>query len=407
MGSPEPPELREFMYLDEVSVTSLLASQVVGIPETITSTQGSSLEAELKGTASANAGVAKSQIESRLTSARQQESQIVSKAVVQTLFKQLHEKQAENLLLSVTTDRDVPAEDLIRGRLVELDVTLRTEPVFELTAAMSTILDMSKDSPELTSNLAGVGTAWEIRQLLDHLLAGLVPIRGRVHGYVVAVAADGSEHVVRAAQADGRNLTRFKPLELVGVTEQRLYWKDLRRVIFSDAKVRMLCRIGRDGLHDSWTAVKHLDMFRRLSTDIADQLEAAMRFDASALVTAEQRADRHRSDVTEALRMYAQALLETNGVGDEQEAAGLAAEFADEAVPDESYDRRRQRFAALTAEIEARHGFETPVGLAADLRSAVMVETGIIGPPRPASETPQAEGTGGRLLDVEIVAIYW
>ena len=47
-----------------------------------------------------------------------------------------------------------------------------------------------------------------------------------------------------------------RPVYIVGVAEQSLFWKDIRRVLFSGSRFRVLCRVAQDGIQESWTPVK-------------------------------------------------------------------------------------------------------------------------------------------------------
>ena len=425
--------LREFVYLDEVSVTSLVASQGDGVPETLTRTEGSAFEAEIKATTEVNAAIAKSGVESRLTSHRQQESQVVSKAVIQSLFKQLHTAQRDRLLIRPTEPDDesalgtaregalskvlapwrLRADELERGRLVEIDVVLRPEKIFEATTAISTFIDIAAQNQELTAALgSGLDDATGVYRILEHLLAGLVPIRGEAVDYVIAVETDGTEQLVHKRLLAARGLTDIRPLEIVAVTEERLYWRDLRRVLFSGAQVRMLCRISRGGLHTTWESVKLLDVFRVFDNSLSDQLHAALDFTLNPAASAGAAGgDEPERRLVHALELYRSELLSLNEIV--EDGADVSVEpFAAGVHVGESVERRRERFTALTAALELAHGFTTDRSLVATLRSAASSEAGLIGPwhPEPAQEAAPASHVAepqSRLLDVDVVALYW
>jgi hypothetical protein len=62
---------------------------------------------------------------------------------------------------------------------------------------------------------------------------------------------------------------------VVALAEAPLFWKDIRRVLFSGSRYSLLCRIGRDGLHDDWTPVKLVDVVRGFAPEVADQMATA------------------------------------------------------------------------------------------------------------------------------------
>ena len=61
-------------------------------------------------------------------------------------------------------------------------------------------------------------------------------------------------------KATGVSTSKIK-VNLVGVTELSAYWKDIRRVLFSNQEFRVLCRISRPGLVQDWNPIKLLDLF--------------------------------------------------------------------------------------------------------------------------------------------------
>ena len=79
--------LREFVYLDEVSVYSLNASRLGSIAAEFSETRSSSLQSEVGSSIGAGAeGVAKAGVNSRLLAGQARESQVVRTAIVQTVF---------------------------------------------------------------------------------------------------------------------------------------------------------------------------------------------------------------------------------------------------------------------------------------------------------------------------------
>jgi hypothetical protein len=91
-GRNDNEPLREFVYLDDVSVYSLVASQVGMIVTELTETQATSLQSDVSSLVGASAGVAKAQVGSRIQASETQSSQVLRKAIVQTTFKQLRDQ---------------------------------------------------------------------------------------------------------------------------------------------------------------------------------------------------------------------------------------------------------------------------------------------------------------------------
>ncbi|GAA3327924.1 hypothetical protein J2S64_001624 [Paeniglutamicibacter sulfureus] len=144
-------------------------------------------------------------------------------------------------------------------------------------------------------------------KVLDRFLAELVPIKSKaVHYRVVKVA--GHEYIV-----DKRSIKdlaiKSRPLYIVGVTEKLGYWKDLRRVLFSNARFTVMCRVARTGIHDSWTPVKLADLFTDVAPGFVDLINAIEVPKADDSTTTSQ--SKIRQDALRvALRAYEKALSE-------------------------------------------------------------------------------------------------
>src|SRR5262245_4561058 len=86
----ERGSLREFVYLDEVSVYSLRASQVGLIVTELTDTQATSLQSEVSSGLGVS-GPLKAEIGSKIHESESRSSQVLRKAIIQTTFSDLRE----------------------------------------------------------------------------------------------------------------------------------------------------------------------------------------------------------------------------------------------------------------------------------------------------------------------------
>lgn len=171
-----PPKLtgplREFVYLDEVSIYSLLASRGGAVVSELTESQSSTSTSEVGGTVRGTAGLLASEVRSKLQDTRTSGTQVVRKTIVQASFKELIEAQQDSLALRPQA-RDLAdrpsdgralaqaAEDrrwsgriadpdrLKRGDLVEIRVELEAAPIFRFGTTLSSLIEMFKDAPEL------------------------------------------------------------------------------------------------------------------------------------------------------------------------------------------------------------------------------------------------------------------
>ena len=207
------------------------------------------------------------------------------------------------------------------------------------------------------------------------------------------------------------------PVFVVGVTQRDLFWKDIRRVLFSEAPYTVFCRLAVSGLTDKWRPVKVADLlggispqFDDLIREASEQARLTMRKSASA---SRKSRPRNTSSGEQVIRQYADLLVSHHD-------ASLERDSIDEltqGVPREdgwldSVDGRRQVFAEVTRRLDAKLGVETSGDAAYSLRPTARNWAGM-------DRTSVPHASGGRdpdrvataraekFLDAEIVAIYW
>lgn len=425
--------LREFVYLDEVSLTSLLVSQRDTIPEHVTSGRSISEQAEFSTQSSVDAVAVKAESATRYQTANSSSVESSRKAVVQTLFNELRDD--EKLPIFLNDDATGPvrlpsdaapeevglrgwrADDLLRGQLIEVEVVLEVDPVFRLGTMVSEFSAMAAEYPQIAGNsgLAMLSEIEPVKKVLDRLLAGLIPIRARACNFLVA-RLDGQDYVVQSSTAAELGV-QVHPVEVVGVTEHIGYWKDIRRVLFSSGQFKLLCRIARPGLHETWTPVKVAHLFGDVAPALVEQIDALGKAGTSGLpgLTAGQ----PHLALLRALAAYADEVRPTADGGLQPAQATDLIEIAARVPDDSSPSAQRQAFAevrdllltrnpglSLTPErdLNARRVARERAGFPA-LPSGPFVATPISTP----DDTPnEVEGScGAKLIDVEVVAIYW
>lgn len=433
-GQTEP--LREFVYLDEVSLASLLASQKGEITENITSQSGDETVAEAGGKVSSNAPLMPSgEINSRFQTTNSSSLQTVRKANAQSLFRELHKLDYLRKIKPVeVSDVATSIDDLKsskfdavfhretsleRGDLVEFKVRLSASWIFQMSTMVAEFSEMFDESPTLFMDHVKFSDLYQAKnanKIISKLLAGLIPVDGVVSDYVVVL--DGVERlIVHRDSVAGLSVTTH-PLRIVGVTEHLAYWKDIRRVLFADNEFTMLCRLSKSGIQDDWNPIKVADIFKEFAPDLAQQIETSSK--AAMIQSAEGRSDERiepiASQMALALARYKDNLLSgmEHGVTD-SELSELDRSIASLALEDASAEGQRAAFAEVKAliEISTHKQIDTAVDLAA--RETVRTNLGLpLFPTKKAEDnrSPEIESTvteerDHNLLDVEVVAIYW
>ena len=335
--------LREFVYLDEVSVYSLLASRKGGIATEFTESQTASLNSRVGGELGIGFAGAKASFESTRRSGQVQASQVLRKAIIQTSFKELYEIERASLAMKpleadkvpeVSTKSDledgfdtlakdrwiVDPNTTRRGELLEVEVELEADPIFRMASVITTIQELMEDNEllfgqEITAQLPQMRS---VAQLLEGLLFGLVPIRARLVSYRSA-SVGGREVLVHSSVLEqlppGQKL-ETRPAFVVGVAQQDLFWKDIRQILFSRARHTTFCRLATSGMADKWNPVKVADVlagiiprFDEMMKDFNDQVGVAM----SRVPDTSPLASRIAHSPADVRRTYVELLSEHHG----------------------------------------------------------------------------------------------
>ncbi|WP_114226587.1 MULTISPECIES: DUF6414 family protein [Sphingomonas] len=424
-----PPNLREFIYLDEVSLRSLLSSLRGEVTESTSEQQGSGFQGELVGKMAMGATVVgKAEVTSKYQTSNSSTLQTSRKATVQSWFRELHGFRNVRLVeptgevsplrhqdeLSQVRDTNValPAASLKRGEMVEFRIRLAADYVFHLGTIAEEFAGIAKDFPQIVASpqaKAMLGDTYVVSRLLSRLLAGLIPVRCEALDYVVVEVA-GEEYVARRELVKGLGL-ETRTLELVGVTEHLAYWKDIRRVLFSGAECTMLARVARSRLHDSWTPVKLAELFRPFTPDLVSQITRASR--DPFLDGSKKPADEGPNRMKVALKHYANSIVAH--LADEQPASRPSPDFLIDALAatDGSAGEQRTAFAVVRDAILKDQDKTIDPDSDLALRNEARTFAGLALLPGSDTEAPAPVVYAGpeqklpKLLDVEVIAIYW
>lgn len=429
----EPGDLREFVYIDDVSVQSLLASRTGAIATDYTDTDTSGT----KRTREANAGLKQGPVNVGGKANREESAgtsaQVVRKSNEQARFKQLLDAELEGLLLRATPPVSTPSDgdaqvvpsfaqmreqhpghvvaeaDIGRGDLFELDIELEAEPIYGVSAAISSLIALFEQTPEMVpeEDRDNIRQASAVAKMLDQLLGGLVPVRGRAVDYSVLRHGDGDYviHNSLVAQLPEDERTALQPLVVVGVAERDLFWKDIRRVLFAGHRYTVLARVAVDALPSSWQPIKLIDLVKQVSPELADMLGGASTEVLAFLgdTTELARTDSARTQSQRALDQYRDLLAEEVGI-ERAEAERRCQDLAGADAPADREafrDTARDVTALLVPETEDA---PTPERLST-LRDQAWRKS--LEPEEPKRERAAAPAAAERYLNAEFVAIYW
>ncbi len=437
--------LREFVYLDEVSVYSVLASRKGGIVTEFTESQTASLNSDVGGSLSVGFGGTKAKLDSEMRAGHVQSSQVLRKAIIQTSFKELYDIERASLALSPpdadcmpTVDAvadleerlDPPAKDgwlvdpstIRRGELLEVEVELEADPIFRMASVITTLQELMEDNENLLGNAitAQLPQIRSMAQVLEVLLVGLVPIRGRLVDYkwTTIGGRDVLIHRLLLEQISPGTRPKANPAFVVGVAQRDLFWKDIRRVLFSQAQYTVFCRLAIGGMSERWHPVKVADVLRgivpqfdELIREFSKTTRRAMTAAVGAPPTSVGQGAHSGAGLisayVELLVKHHDGTLEPDVIDDVIQSISLAHDWLS------SVDGRRPVFAEATQRVDKALGLETSSEDAYHLRDAAMRNAGL--PGTLASQASNGSvhdaapvpSSHERFLDAKIIAIYW
>ena len=437
--------LREFVYLDEVSVYSILASRKGGIATEFIERQTASLNSDSRSSLGVGFGVLKTKLDSKMQTGHVQASQVLSKAVIQTSFKELYDIEQDTLAMrrldsdNATTHEEITdieerLEPLIkdgwivdpsaidRGELLEAEVELEADPIFRMASVITILRELMEDNERLFGHAitAQLPEMSSVAQVLESLLVGLVPIRGRLVDYKSA-RLGGRDMLVHQSileqMPDGARIKTCSAF-VVGVTQRDLFWKDIRRVLFSGARYTVFCRLGMSGLADKWHPVKVADVlagiapqFDELTREFSERTRIAMT--AASNPPSEVVSQDAHTEI-QVISAYVNRLVgHHNGVLKPDVFDALIRNIPRQEGWLSTVDGRRSVLNEVTRRVDDELSVETSGKVAYELRDVVLTEVGLSAANVPGDSsgcdyTPSTQvSREERFLDAEIVAIYW
>lgn len=430
--------LRQFVYLDEVSVYSLLASREGALPSEYTATETTSAT----GGSNGSIGFDKTSISAKTESTRTQSLQVLRKSSVQAAFKDL--RAIENAKLAIApTDRNSSAprvtgwsdiekgagtpqfddwiidpERLARGELIEMKVELQAQRIYRIASIISAfegIFEGGREffDPSMYSNL---GRAKAIADILTRLMVGLIPVECRATDYRI-VEVNGRKQIIHLSllgQLDSGSMPHCEDLYVTGVAEEASFWKDVRGVLFSGATYHVMCRLNQSGLRSSWIPVKLVDVLRDVVPDMDQQIAQLEMISGQTSMTTAASAPPEGARLLEAAVTFSENLGLNYGITISREE--LMDDFhgtLETKIDVADVEARRQFFSRVVSIVQGRLPEAPSAELVAKLREAATLSVGfdIDGAialsnqqqPAPSQATSQPKA----IIDTEIIAIYW
>ncbi|KAB1192020.1 hypothetical protein GJR96_00620 [Haloferax sp. MBLA0076] len=265
-------DLREFVYLDEISVRSLLASTGEGgiVSETVNEEMrrrrsGSSAGGSVSAGASVNAKVSEESEHQRTT------VETRNYDLIQSKFTRLYKSDVVEKKLSL--DR-IPKEDesvddpfsglatseLTRGDVAELRVNISANLLFRLYRTIDYFADAFEDQIDSDTE--------EMLELIGSSLGNRIPVVGKAVDYEVVDEGDG-QTIKRSTEIDDDE--EAQGLEVVTLLNLDSLWVDPIQTLFNNDRFVIYCRV-EDVDIDRWYPLKVTRAINSLSEPAAENL---------------------------------------------------------------------------------------------------------------------------------------
>jgi len=397
-SSEEEFTLREFIYLDEVSVVSLLASLTREITESRTDSE--TIESQkryrfrLRAFTSQIPGFDASR--ERLNINRDTE-EVVRKSEIQSKFDELYGETADNFQLAAgQSEVCIPVSELQEGGVLELKIEFSAHELYHLYKAYRYIFDVLEDHVEEFD-----AEQKQIIELMGSLFGDQIPVVGEAVNYRVV------ENEIRSLDTIEDD-EEAEPLQIVGTLDPDMLWQEASTFLYEENQFTAYVRVPEAEFQNDWDPLKLTRVIRSISEEIGDSLssmievglkEAKQELDETDLEDGDESIDlvqdQHEAYFDEIEEM---GEIELNG-GRRQELVQEA--FAEVLGEQESSEIEIQTdlLKNITDLVEEQEGLDLDRGELSDLRIELMSQK--------SDQGATLSTEDGNHLEVSFVAIYW
>lgn len=394
-------DLRQFVYLDEIALRSLMASRY-GAEEvryleskTTGHDRGTNFGGQvgLSESQSFSAGSTSSKSSSRSLEVERQPT-------VQSMFSEFLRREREaGLLRWDTTARTGYPKAVQRGDLLQLRVRLAADPVYQVGAFISEFADMAQGLSQ--DQQIDITQLTQLSGILERLMVGQVPVKAEVIDFGVKV--ENGDYRIHGGES-----APSTPLSLVGSTDLSKYWTDTRRVLYGDQVFTVLVRATVDGPTREWSPIKLFDMMRQVIPGLSETLQQLEGAIGQVQAVASAGDPDFVEVLAEALSKYAGAHgWSTDDVGLSNRIESLAARLAPDLPSASRLDAAFDEVDGwLGSEVASHDGYETIRAARAAAREAASIDVRghWVGRPIAAAMPPRSAGA---FIEAEVIAIYW
>lgn len=418
--------LREFVYLDEVSVYSLFASRVGALATEYSEAKSRTLQMDASLTSGINEKTHKNEAKIGSMFNQGYNTQILRKSTIQSTYKEFYDLERDTLILrnnyedtngkyksidklikddSQHNTNFKSTKNLNRGDLVEFEVELSPEYIFKVNTVLNILVEFKDNVLELIPK-----EVMDINDILNQLLSGLVPIKCKVLNYKLLVNG-GNQYLIHESLVENLldiDIEDTSEFNIVGVIDKNLVWKDLRQILYDNNRYSLLCRIEKPIISKSWTSLKNMAAFRDIIPEVSQIIDSNDEniFNQSFMQSKKSDTKNNESEYFQrVLFNYGILLLENKDVELNIHIIRVLQDLAIRNQENyEGYDKRKFAFEEILAFIkqsypEIDHSSEELIQLREKAKKQLIISH--------IQNKDTLESEDELFLESEIIAIYW
>jgi hypothetical protein len=383
-NDPEP--LREFIYLDETSVVSLLASLEGEITESLI-TRSESVNREL---GKSNKGLSyKGTGYNRINESETLErsgSETIQKSVIQSRFDELYESRQNQLLLP--SEEGLEIEEVTRSEIIELDGYVNVAESYRVFKILEYMTNTFEDIEELQESIEDIPREEldAVSGFLSSLFGNQVPVKIDAANYRIVEGHIQHIHNLDSAEEG-------KPISIVAYLNRDSLWDDPLTVFSDNTEFTIYGRVISNEV--DWTPLRLTRVLEDHFPDQARQVNMALK---TALLNLEKEGGKSEVSIDveknlEELLSDLQSGLETRGYSLED--SDLTTFASDDVTADsefEDYTEARDEVEHVLEELDA--------DVDSDDKAELLWET-ITG------EEDQVQNDEDVEFEIKPIGIYW
>ncbi|RLM33028.1 hypothetical protein DVK01_19120 [Haloarcula sp. Atlit-120R] len=264
----DPEPLREFIYLDETSVVSLLASLEGEITESLI-TRSESVNRELgksnKGLSYKGTGYNRTNESETL---ERSGSETIQRSVIQSRFDELYEARQNQLLLP--SEGGLKLEDVSRSEIIELDGYVNVAESYRVFKILEYLTDTFEDIEELEESIEDIPREEldAVSGFLSSLYGDQVPVKIDAANYRIVEGHIQHIHNLDSAEEG-------KPISIVAYLNRDSLWDDPLTVFSDNTEFTIYGRVISNEV--DWTPLRLTRVLEDHFPDQARQVNMALK----------------------------------------------------------------------------------------------------------------------------------